>query len=91
VSVIAVKPGEYPELRLKAWTSRVLTTFLSVCLQELCKRLPGDNVDIELKLATVVLTKLSDWMLQVERTPRFMTRQQATDLQDLSWQLRGLG
>lgn len=53
--------------------------------------MPGDDVDIELKLATVAMTKLSDWMLQVERTPRYMTRQQAIDLQDLSWQLHGFG
>lgn len=86
VTVLAVKPGEYPELRLKAWTSRILTTFLSICLQDLFNRLPNDRVDQELMLATVSLTKLSDWMLQLERTPRYMTQEQANQLENLSWQ-----
>ena len=87
MSILTVKPGDYPELRLKAWTSRVLTSFISVCLQDLCNRLPNDQVDQELMLATVALTKMSDWILLLERTPRYMTRQQATALEDLSWEL----
>ena len=80
-------PTDYPELRLKAWTNRVLVSFLSVCLQDLCNTLPNDQVDQELMLATVSLTKMSDWLLQLERTPRYMTRQHAHDLENLSWQL----
>lgn len=89
VTVLAVKPGEYPELRLKAFTSRVMTTFLSVCLQDLYSHVPNDQVDRELLLATVAVAKLSNWMLQLERTPRYMTRQQAIDLHDLSWEFLG--
>lgn len=86
VSVMQVKAGDYPEMRLKAWTSRVLTTFLSVCLQDLSNTAPNDQVDQELMLATVSLTKLSDWMLQIERTPRYMTRDHSNKLEELSWQ-----
>ena len=89
VSVLAVKAGDYPELRLKAWTSRVLTTFLSVCLQDLCKRVPNDKMDDELMLATVAMTKLSDWLLKLEMTPRYMTRVQANDLDRLAWEFPG--
>lgn len=84
VSVLVVKDGEYPELRLKAYTSRVLTTFLALCLRDLCTS--NDVEDKELMMATVSMTKLSDWMLQLERTPRYMTRAHANQLEALSWE-----
>ena len=42
------------------------TTFLSVCLHNLATSSPNDLVDQELQLATIAVTKLSDWMLQLE-------------------------
>lgn len=81
---MAVKAGDYPELRLKAWTSRVLCSFLSVCLNELCSRLP--NPDEELMLANMTMAKLGAWMLAVERCPRYMSADQAHNVLGLCWE-----
>lgn len=87
VSVMAVKPGEYPEMRLKAWTSRLLTAFLAVCLSDLCQQLPPHERDQELVLAAAVLAKMSEWMLAVERCPRLMTVQLAANVDRVCWEL----
>lgn len=83
VTVMAVKAGEYPELRLKAWTSRVLTSFLAVCMKDLNERLAGQDEEVSMGAAAMV--KLSDWMLSVERSPRLLSEDQANDLHLKSW------
>ena len=44
VAILLVPPGEYPELRLKAWTSRVLSAFLSVAMQDMVGHMDGHPV-----------------------------------------------
>lgn len=83
---MAVKAGEYPELRLKAWTSRVLTAYLAVSLHDLAQATPADQRDQELVLATTALAKLADWMLTVERYPRYLSAEQIVNLQRLCWE-----
>jgi hypothetical protein len=77
---MAVKPGEYPEMRL-------LTAFLAVCLSDLCQQLPPHERDQELVLAAAVLAKMSEWMLAVERCPRLMTVQLAANVDRVCWEL----
>ena len=89
LSVIAVKPGDYPELRLKAWTSRLITAFLSVALQDLCNN-ENDQRDPELALATVATSKLAEWMLWIENCPRYMSQDQASTATRLSQEILGL-
>lgn len=90
VALLNVPAGEFPELRLKAWTSRVLTAFLSVCLQDLCSRFANGVRPPRLALAAGSCAKLSEWMLKCERTPRYMTQTQADELQAVAWEFAGL-
>ena len=89
MAVLAVKTGEYPELRLKAWTSRVLCAFLAVCLHEVCQQIPAAERDQELVLATAAMAKLADWMLLVERSPRLMSAEQVAKVDHVCWSLLG--
>ena len=86
VSVIVAKAGEYPELRLKAWTSRVVTSFLCVALQDVSTQFTNEERNQELALATAATTKLSEWLLAIERCPRFMSVEQADNLHRLAWE-----
>ena len=54
------KAGDYPELPLKAWTSRVVTSFLCVALQDVSKRFANDERNHELALATPAKTNRSN-------------------------------
>lgn len=85
-ALIVVAAGEYPELRLKAWTSRVITAFLAVCLGDLCQRFDDAERPVQLALAAASCMKLSEWMLMMERYPRFLTQQQADHLCQLCWE-----
>ena len=80
-----MKAGEFPELRLKAWTSRVITSFLSVALQDLCAKFTNDSRDGELAMAASATAKLAEWMLAVERCPRYMTQEQTTNVHRIAW------
>jgi len=86
VSVIVAKAGDYPELRLKAWTSRVMTSFLCVALQDVSKTFTNDQRNQELALATAATTKLSEWLLAIERCPRYMSVEQSENLHQLAWE-----
>lgn len=83
---MAVKSGEYPELRLKAWTSRVLTACLAVCLQELVRSMPAENRDPELVMATSAMVKLANWLLLIERCPRYMSAEQVANVDRACWE-----
>ena len=85
-AVLAVKPGEYPELRLKAWTSRVLTSFLSVAMQELVQSFPPEARPASLVLAAVAIHKLGKWMLHVERCGKILTEGEAVEMHKLAWE-----
>lgn len=84
---MAVKAGEYPELRLKAWTSRVLTAFLAVCVHDLAQKTPVAERDAEVVLAAAVLARLAHWMLIIEKCPRLMSDQQVAEVDRACWEL----
>ena len=75
---------------MKAWTSRVITSFLSVALQDLCATFTNDTRDDELAMAASATAKLSDWLLAVERCPRYMTQEQTTNIYRIAWELLGI-
>ena len=72
VSAIVAKAGDYPELPLKAWTSRVVTSFLRVALQDV-QYLYGLQMMNGIKswhdMGTPAKTKLSEWLLAIEQCP----------------------
>jgi hypothetical protein len=81
-----VPAGEYPELRLKAWTSRVLTAYLAIALQDVCSRFTNANRPAQLALATAACAKLAEWMLIIEKSPRYLTEDQANSIHRVSWE-----
>ena len=79
--------GEYPELRLKAWTSRLITAFLAVALQDVCSQFTDADRPAQLTMATAACAKLSEWMLLLERYPKLLTQNQADHLYAVSWEI----
>ena len=68
------------ELRLKAYGTRVMITFLAICLQSLWKRCtPAQRTD-ELRLCCLMMTQLSNWQLDLEGCPIDLTEEQANRL-----------
>ena len=73
-----MNPGE---LRLKAYESRIMTTFLAVCLKSVWDR-NAANRSLELELCLALASKVSNWSADLERCPIDMTREQAVRLYD---------
>ena len=71
-------PGE---LRLKAWESRMMTSFLAVCCRTLRARMT--NEDVELDLCLLLTTKISNWSLDLEQCPIELDLDQSLRLHDL--------
>ena len=86
VSVVVAKVGDYPELPLKAWTSRVVTSFVCVALQDASKRFANDERKHELALAMPAKTNLSEWLLAIEQCPRYMSLEQADNVHRWAWE-----
>ena len=85
-ALLVVPAGDFPELRFKAWSSRVITAFVSVCLQDLSARYTSATRPPLLAAATMACAKLSEWMLLVEKYPRFLTEEQAEHLYNVGWE-----
>ena len=85
-ALLAVPAGDFPELRLKAWSSRVITAFISVCLQDLSARYSDATRPPLLAAATVAVAKLAEWMLLVEKYPRLLSEEQAEHLYNVGWE-----
>ena len=85
-AVIIVPAGEYPELRLKAWTGRVISAFVAVALQDVSNRFVDTERPSQLALATMAAVKLAEWLLMIERYPRFLSQQQAEHLYRIAWE-----
>lgn len=85
-ALIIVPAGDFPELRLKAWASRIITAFLNVCLQDLCSRFTSDQRPGQLALAAAAFAKLAEWLLLVEQCPRYLSQVQADNIQRVSWE-----
>jgi len=74
-----VLPGE---LRLKAWASRIMVTFLAVCLRHIWTTIDPGLRTVELELCTVLAIQISNWSLDLERCPIELTHDQAERLYD---------
>ncbi len=79
--MLGISSKDYPELKLKAWTNRVMTAFLVACMEQACLQ---RNSHERLVLACAVVQKLSKWLLQVEICPRYLTTEQATYMNALA-------
>lgn len=63
-----------------------MTSFLCVALQDVSKTFTNDQRNQELALATAATTKLSEWLLAIERCPRYMSVEQSENLHQLAWE-----
>lgn len=89
VAVLGISSVDYPELKLKAWTNRVMTAFLAVCLQEACTKY-SDPIPGRLALACAAAHKLSEWLLRVEMTKRYMSQEEADGIYKLACEWLGI-
>ena len=71
-----------PELTLKAYHGRVFIQFLTACCQALLDQL-GENNDPEMVLLLAVCHGFASWHLRIEALPRYLTREQALELQSM--------
>ena len=85
-ALFVVPAGDFPELRLKAWSSRVITAFVSVCLQDLSAQYTDAARPPLLAAATMACAKLAEWMLLVEKYPRLLTEEQSDHLYKVGWE-----
>ena len=85
-ALLLVKPGEYPELRIKAYASRVLLSYLQCLMAQMIteRHDAGIAIDRELLLIHGVLTSMCAWFSKVEHANRYLTREQADDIWDTS-------
>ena len=87
-ALLLVKPGEFPELRIKAYSSRLLLSFLQFTVSHLINEQhgAGDCVPIgrELLLIHGTLTAICSWFSKVEQANRYLTQQEADDIWDTS-------
>ena len=82
VVLLGISTTEYPELKLKAFTNRIMVAYLAVCLQDACASM--DAPPGRLVLACAAMQKLSRWLLDVENAGRYMTAKEADDLYTLT-------
>ena len=86
VSLLGISSRDYPELKLKAYTNRVMTSFLAVCLQEACNKFEESERPPRLVLACASMQKLNEWLLRIEMTQRYMTQKEADDIYNLCFE-----
>ena len=87
VSVLGISATDYLELKLKAWTNRVVISFLNVCMQDASSRLvPEGQVPERFALAAAACQKLDEWQLCVEMCKRYLTQEEAEYMWNLSLQ-----
>ena len=86
IQVLGISSNDYPELKLKAWTNRVMTSFLATCLEQACLKFDEGARPDRLVLASAVCKKLSQWLLEVEVCPRHLTQHQADHLYNLAFE-----
>lgn len=80
-------PGE---LRLKAYGSRIMISFLAICLRAVCNaRDPSEHTE-ELRLCTLLMTQLSNWSLDLEMCPIDLSPDQAQRLYETGMEYFGM-
>lgn len=94
VSVLSISNKDFPELKLKAWTNRVMSAYIAVCMEQACNRFGGAGAPPRMALAAAVCKTLSQFLLAVEMAPRYLTQEQADHMNNLclkwldNWHLR---
>ena len=74
---------DWAELSMKAYTTRVFTTYMSVCLRALITSPAFQaTADVDLQLICLATQQLSNWMLDLETKPLELSQQQADSLYD---------
>ena len=73
-----------PELKLKAYHARLMIPFLTVCCQaqldRSCQGGAGHGADPELVLCLACCAALSNWHLELERMPRYLSAQEGDEI-----------
>ena len=72
-----LNPGE---LRLKAYESRVMNTFLAVCLRSVWVSSTESQRSVELQLCLLLASQMSNWSAALEQSPIDLSREQALRL-----------
>ena len=70
------------ELKLKAYGTRIMISFLAICLRTACDARDPSQQSEELRLCTLMMTQLSNWSLDVEMCPIDLSQEQADRLYD---------
>ena len=60
-----------------------MVSFLSVCLQEACNKFDDATRPNNLALARAAFQKMSEWLLLIEMTPRYMSQEEADQIYKL--------
>ena len=64
----------------------MITAFLAVALQDVCRQFNAAEIPKQLALATAACVKIAEWMLLIEKCRRYLSEDQANDLHRLSWE-----
>ena len=67
---------------MKAFETRLMTTFLAVCLRSVWSSVDASLRTVELELCTVLATQASNWSLDMEVCPIDLDVEQASRLHD---------
>lgn len=75
-----------PELRLKAYATRVMCAFLAVCLRSTCEKIPREEASQDLILVTAATAQMANWSLLLEESPLMLSPERANLLFDAGMQ-----
>lgn len=81
-ALILVKEGEYPELRIKAYASRVLLGFLQQKVAQLVNQQHASNAAVPEPLLMVhgALKEMSQWFKLIESAQRYLSTTEAEEI-----------
>jgi len=80
--LILVKPGDFPELRIKAYAGRVLVAFLQQKLAQLIGE--QENPTEVMLLVHGTLSAICQWLHLVESAQRYLSDDEANNIWDTS-------
>ena len=81
-ALITVKPGDFPELRIKAYAGRVLISFLQQKMAQLCKD-HAHPTEVMLMVHGTI-SALCHWLHLVESAQRYLSEDEAKNIWDTS-------
>ena len=81
-ALITVKPGDFPELRIKAYAGRVLVSFLQQKMAQLCQE--HEHPTEVMLLVHGTMSALCQWLHLVESAQRYLSEEEAKNIWDTS-------